>query len=129
MSLIVEYIWTDVDGITVRSKTRVFYGELATKLDTDPKNYPEWTYDGSSTGDVNNYGEIGSQTECRLVPYFVYTAPESHTVDRYVLCMSKEIRDTEFCEMCNTTECVCLDAPDDAPCCQNKCNLSTPETN
>jgi len=128
-SLIVEYIWTDVDGITFRSKTRMFYGELATKLDTDPKDYPEWTYDGSSTGDVNTCGEIGSQTECRLVPYFVYTAPESHTVDRYVLCMSKEIRDTEFCEMCNTTECVCLDAPDDATCCQNRCNLSTPETN
>lgn len=128
-SLIVEYIWTDVDGITFRSKTRMFYGELATKLDTDPKDYPEWTYDGSSTGDVNTCGEVGSQTECRLVPYFVYTAPESHIVDRYVLCMSKEIRDTEFCEMCNTTECVCLDAPDAAPCCQNRCNLLTPETN
>ncbi len=128
-SLIVEYIWTDADGITFRSKTRMFYGEQAAKLDTNPEDYPKWTYDGSSTGDVNNYGEPGRQTECRLVPYFVYTAPESHAVDRYVLCMSKEIRDTEFCEMCNTTECVCLDAPDEQPheysCCQNKCNLNT----
>lgn len=110
-SLIVEYIWTDADGITFRSKTRMFYGEQVAKLDTNPENYPKWTYDGSSTGDVNNYGEPGSQTECRLVPYFVYTAPESHAVDRYVLCMSKEIRDTEFCKLCNTW--------------QNKCNLTT----
>ena len=126
MSLIVEYIWTDTDGINFRSKTKMFYGDEATKLDTDPKDYPEWTYDGSSTGDVNNYGEFGSQTECRLVPYFVYTAPEGHVADRYVLCMSKEIRDTAFFELCNTTECVCLDAPDEMPaCCQNQCNLES----
>jgi len=126
MSLIVEYIWTDTDGITFRSKTKMFYGEQATKLDTDPKDYPLWTYDGSSTGDVNNYGTPGCQTECRLVPYFVYTAPEGHATDRYVLCMSKEIRDTEFCELCNTTECVCLDAPDEMPeCSQNKCTMNT----
>jgi glutamine synthetase len=126
MSLIVEYIWTDVDGITFRSKNRMFYGEDAAKLDTDPKNYPNWTYDGSSTGDVNNHGTIGSQTECRLVPYFVYTAPESHVVDRYVLCMSKEIRDCDFCEKCDTSECVCLDAPDEIPeCCPNQCNINS----
>ena len=129
MSLIVEYIWTDTDGINFRSKTKMFYGDEAMKLETDPKDYPEWTYDGSSTGDVNNYGEFGAQTECRLVPYFVYTAPEGHTADRYVLCMSKEIRDTAFCEPCNTTECVCLNAPDEMPaCCQNKCNMDTPIT-
>jgi glutamine synthetase len=131
-SLIVEYIWTDTDGITFRSKTRMFYGEQAAKLDTDPANYPKWTYDGSSTGDVNNYGEPSCQTECRLVPYFVYTAPECHVADRYVLCMSKTIRDTDFCEMCNTIECVCLNAPDEQPftrtCRQNKCNLIS-ETN
>jgi glutamine synthetase len=123
-SLIVEYIWTDVDGITFRSKTRMFYGEQVSAMNTDPKDYPSWTYDGSSTGDVNNYGQPGCQTECRLIPYCVYTAPESHTADRYVLCMSYEIRDTEFCELCNTTECVCLDAPDEQPCCQNHCNKS-----
>lgn len=133
-SLAVEYIWTDTDGITFRSKTRMFYGELATKLDTNPEDYPNWTYDGSSTGDINNYGTPGCQTECRLVPYFVYTAPESHTADRYVLCMSKEIRDTNFCEQCDTTECVCLDAPDEdpnedaPPCCKNMCNLSSKTT-
>jgi glutamine synthetase len=128
-TLIAEYIWTDADGITFRSKTRVFTGEAADKLDIEPTEYPQWTYDGSSTGDVNTHGSIGCQTECRLVPYFVYTAPECETVDRYVLCMSKEIRDSRFCELCNTTECVCLDAPDEEPaCCHKECNLGETES-
>ena len=120
---IAEYIWTDVDGITFRSKTRVFNGDDADMLDIDPKVYPQWTYDGSSTGDVNTYGKSGCQTECRLVPYFVYTAPEGETVDKYVLCMSKEIRDSRFCKLCNTNECVCLDASNEVSSCKKECNF------
>jgi len=125
MSLIVEYIWTDSDSINFRSKTKMFYGADATKLDTNPKEYPEWTYDGSSTGDVNNCDDFGAQTECRLVPYFVYTAPEGHTADRYVLCMSKEIRESKFSELYNTHDCVCLDASDKLYCSQKQCNMET----
>jgi glutamine synthetase len=131
MSLIAEYIWTDVDGVTFRSKTRVFKGEDAGRLDIVPSEYPKWTYDGSSTGDVNTYGVSGSQTECQLVPYFVYTAPESHAVDKYVLCMSKEIRDSLFCESCNTSEeCVCFDTSNESPdCCPKQFNRSIQDDN
>jgi len=73
-----EYIWIDSKG-NLRSKTRVIH------LHDDYKNslqaYPEWNYDGSSTGQAQ-----GNYSEIIIKPCAIYNDPFRSSHDRMVLC-------------------------------------------
>lgn len=62
---IAEYIWLDANK-KFRSKTKVIYD----LMDNNVYTYPQWDYDGSSTGQAN-----GTSSEIVLVPVFVCDNP------------------------------------------------------
>lgn len=64
MNIVAEYIWVDGSQPTqkLRSKTKVFrYENLSNNFDVS--DIPEWTFDGSSTGQAT-----GDRSDCVLVP-------------------------------------------------------------
>ena len=67
MSVIAEYIWLDGNGI-IRSKTRTC--NILIDEASNPVNYKNWSYDGSSTGDA-----VGSDSEIIINPVAVYRDP------------------------------------------------------
>jgi len=64
-----EYIWLDGTQPTqeLRSKTRTIHHD---RLSTDPKDYPTWTFDGSST-----YQATGKTSDLLIVPVRVIKDP------------------------------------------------------
>ena len=64
-----EYIW--IDGTkptrTLRSKTKTLPNNFSS---TDPSQFPEWGFDGSSTGQAT-----GDRSDCALKPVFVIADP------------------------------------------------------
>ena len=76
--VILEYIWIDADG-ELRSKNRVL---SADKFDSLLDNFPQWTFDGSSTGQAN-----GSVSDIILKPVRAVTNPFIKYTESYlVLC-------------------------------------------
>ncbi len=78
MALKAEYIWVDgsTPTRTLRSKTKVIYDEVKSISD-----YPEWTFDGSSTGQAD-----GEFSDCILRPVFATNDPLRGGNARLVLC-------------------------------------------
>lgn len=74
-----EYIW--IDGTTptkqLRSKTKV----LTNLEGTDPEHFPEWSFDGSSTGQAP-----GDNSDCSLKPVRITTDPIRGQGHFLVLC-------------------------------------------
>ena len=78
-----EYVWTDVNGIC-RSKTKVLPNVLNVKTGLfDVEIYPDWNYDGSSTGQAQ-----GMSSEVILKPVVIYNDPFRSSIsgDVIVLC-------------------------------------------
>lgn len=90
-----EYIWIGSKG-ELRSKTRVIYRELdefKTNLNkewvfyapektlNDVKDFPIWSFDGSSTGQAE-----GTESEVILKPCAVFKDPFRGVSDRLILC-------------------------------------------
>ena len=78
-----EYVWTDVNGVC-RSKTKVLSGGLNVKSYLfDIERYPDWNYDGSSTGQAE-----GRSSEVILKPVVIYSDPFRSSIsgDVIVLC-------------------------------------------
>jgi glutamine synthetase len=74
--IFLEYIWLDgSDNPNFRSKTKV-YG------DKGETTYPEWSFDGSSTGQATE----GEDTDCILKPVFDVKDPFRGNPHRLVLC-------------------------------------------
>jgi glutamine synthetase len=78
--LIAEYIWLDSNK-NIRSKTRVLYN-LKLETEIDHKIFPEWNYDGSSTGQAS-----GNKSEVIIRPVYVRKSP---------------FRDNGYIVLCNT---------------------------
>lgn len=74
MTLFAEYIWIDGTEPTakLRSKTKVIHGSDLDPL--DPSSYPDWSFDGSSTGQAP-----GNSSDCVLKPVFVVPDPTRGT--------------------------------------------------
>lgn len=83
ITIIAEYVWLDYSCKNYRSKSRtITLPQNNTKAIADiykpcPTLYPEWNYDGSSTGDVIPCVENNYNTECLLRPMHVYKNPFS----------------------------------------------------
>ena len=77
---LVEYIWLDVNGIP-RSKSRV----LPAHVDPLPENFPEWNFDGSSTGQAETL-----DSEVWLKPAAVYKDPFTPGHTFLLLCETYE---------------------------------------
>ncbi len=78
-----EYVWTDVNGVC-RSKTKVLpKGSLVKTALFDAQRYPDWNYDGSSTGQAD-----GRSSEVVLKPVSIYSDPFRSSIsgDVIVLC-------------------------------------------
>lgn len=81
MQIKLEYIWLDGSNPQqLRSKTKI-----VEKMDTDiPKDYPIWSFDGSSTNQAQS--GRGKNTDCLLKPVFVVSDPFRGNPHRLVLC-------------------------------------------
>lgn len=80
-TIFAEYIWTDGTKPTalMRSKTRICnYSGI---LSLNPNDYPEWGYDGSSTGQAD-----GNDSDLVLKPVFVAKDPIRRNGSVLVLC-------------------------------------------
>lgn len=89
MKYVAEYIWHDIEGNTrAKSKTmnipvtrqEVESPEFMQKL-LSSQTYPEWSYDGSSTGQCS-----GDNSEVILKPVSVFTDPFRKAPNVLVLC-------------------------------------------
>jgi glutamine synthetase len=82
-----EYVWLDGHNPqNLRSKTKVLE-ELDLVTSFEPKSYPTWSFDGSSTkqsGDKNIFGFEG--TDCILKPVYVVNDPFRGLPHKIVLC-------------------------------------------
>lgn len=74
-----EYLWIDGDRPTqqIRSKARV----VSVPNSPDPSDFPEWSFDGSSTGQAS-----GDFSDCLLDPVRVYSDPIRGEGNYLVLC-------------------------------------------
>ena len=81
MKIRLEYIWLDgSEPQQLRSKTKI-----VEKADKDyPKDYPMWSFDGSST--LQAKSGRGKNTDCLLNPVFVVTDPFRGWPNRLVFC-------------------------------------------
>lgn len=79
--IMLEYIWLDGNNPQqLRSKTKI-----VSKVDTFfPKDYPVWSFDGSSTYQAKS-GK-GKNTDCLLNPVYITTDPFRGGNNRLVLC-------------------------------------------
>lgn len=71
MPILADYVWQTPIGL--RWKTRVFHGAVK-RTDDDKPVFPEWDFDGRSTGQVEPEKYSGC-TEVRLRPVFVCDDP------------------------------------------------------
>lgn len=80
-----EYLWVDGDQPTqqMRSKARV----VSVPEHPQATDFPEWSFDGSSTGQAT-----GDDSDCMLHPVRVYTDPMRQGNHFLVLC---EVEDTD----------------------------------
>ncbi|CAL8472158.1 g11700 [Coccomyxa elongata] len=83
----VEYIWADglegspAKGVVfneMRSKTKVIQKPVTT---FEPKDFPDWSFDGSSTGQAE-----GNNSDCILNPVAVYPDPIRGGDDVLIVC-------------------------------------------
>jgi glutamine synthetase len=74
MAVVAEYIWIDGAEPTrqLRSKTKIMFGADVNIEDgnIDPSQFPEWGFDGSSTGQAE-----GDASDCKLNPVYVRVDP------------------------------------------------------
>jgi len=81
MISILEYIWIDAFEKT-RSKTKIMYDKIVTNIN----DCPEWTFDGSSTGQAEGY-----DSDIVLKPVSLYKDPFRKSIDSFlVLCETYE---------------------------------------
>lgn len=86
MRIVSEYIWVDGSSPTqkLRSKTKVHDMDIENKT-ISPDDFPEWTFDGSSTGQAT-----GDRSDCILKPVNVIfdptRSPNHERVHCLVLC-------------------------------------------
>ena len=80
MRFLVEYIWIGGNN-EIRSKCRVMDNIDDIDNINDNQNYPEWNYDGSSTGQA-----IGSDSEVIIRPVAVFKCPFRKGNNMIVLC-------------------------------------------
>jgi glutamine synthetase len=89
MVTVAEYIWIgNGDDCTIHSKTRVLH-QVVSPEDVNIKDFPEWTFDGSSTG----HSVSQSNSEIILKPCFVCCNPmlsdyKWNNVPRYIVLCS-----------------------------------------
>ncbi|XP_078444311.1 glutamine synthetase cytosolic isozyme-like [Wolffia australiana] len=76
--IIAEYIWIGGSGLDMRSKARTI-----AKPVTDPKQLPNWNYDGSSTGQAR-----GEDSEVILYPQAIFKDPFRRGNNILVMCDS-----------------------------------------
>jgi glutamine synthetase len=81
MKIKLEYIWLDgSEPQQLRSKTKI-----AENVDSmDPKDYPTWSFDGSST--LQAKAGKGENTDCLLKPVFVTSDPFRKGENKLVFC-------------------------------------------
>ena len=89
MKYVAEYVWHDNKGV-IRSKSKTINIEVHRNEVETPDfmmrllnchNYPEWSYDGSSTGQCT-----GNDSEVMLKPVSVFTDPFRQPPNVLVLC-------------------------------------------
>jgi glutamine synthetase len=89
MKVFLEYLWLDgEDTQNIRGKTKVT-DTSESRWDShnglkNVKNYPEWSYDGSSTKQAK--AGKGNNTDCILKPVFVCDDPFRGVPHKLVLC-------------------------------------------
>lgn len=92
---ILEYIWLDIHN-HIRSKIRTIYAPYTTYFSFKNKNsVPEWSYDGSSTGQANT-----SNSEVLLQPIYVVDHPflnNKTTIDK--------MKSISLLVLCNAMNC------------------------
>ncbi|MEM9386438.1 MAG: glutamine synthetase beta-grasp domain-containing protein [Pseudomonadota bacterium] len=83
-----EYLWIDGAQPTqqIRSKARV----VSVPANPAPSDFPEWSFDGSSTGQAT-----GEDSDCILAPVRAYADPLRSEGNYIVLC---EVRDSDGAE-------------------------------
>jgi len=84
MKIVAEYIWIDGQKPTkkLRSKTKVFTKHLNKASDIELNDFPEWGFDGSSTGQAE-----GKFSDCILKPVkFVKNPIANHKSSFLVMC-------------------------------------------
>lgn len=69
------YIWIDADG-GIRSKTKTM-----DKVPTEIRDFPEWNFDGSSTGQAKT-----QDSDCYLKPVAMFRDPFRRDPNKIVLC-------------------------------------------
>lgn len=74
--VLAEYIWIDGSGENVRSKTRTL-----DEIPSDPCKLPDWSFDGSSTGQA-----VGGNSDVYLKPVTIYPDPIRGGANVLVLC-------------------------------------------
>ncbi len=73
----------------MRSKTKVIQKPITS---LDPKEFPDWSFDGSSTGQAE-----GNNSDCILKCVLLQTAPPALPVHEHAQCHA---RDTLICDKC-----------------------------
>ena len=91
MKVFLEYVWLDGNQPQqLRSKTKIVdSSDLFDNLDelgktNNPKNYPNWSFDGSSTKQAK--AGKGENTDCVLKPVYVTKDPFRGGLNKIVFC-------------------------------------------
>ena len=83
MKIKLEYIWLDGSNPQqIRSKTKISIE--SEHPNNNPKNYPMWSFDGSST--LQSKSGKGENTDCLLNPVFVVNDPLRGYPNKLILC-------------------------------------------
>ena len=98
-----EYIWIDGEKptSTLRSKARI----VQVSDDPNPRDFPDWNFDGSSTGQA-----AGDNSDCILKPVRVVRDPMRYSGGFLVLCEVQNADDSAHQSNSREALCVALDA-------------------
>ena len=86
MKVFLEYVWLDGNGTQqLRSKTKVMeHTDLPSKY--RPDDWPDWSFDGSSTNQIEQSTLKSQNTDCILKPVYITNDPFRGGGHKLVLC-------------------------------------------